>query len=181
MQLCYFCKCDIYCAYSVPGRVVNHARLRKIEYFLELSYSLLCGLTVDSVHGNLRYVGIGVGDGVKLLLKLAHFLTGGADSQLIAGVGGGDTADFLGCVDVGGASVVVAQDFYVAVAVIAQSLASSLAHRVRAGYALAVAVLCEYRLFYIRAGDIVGKYFIDDAGYAVKDIAPIYPLVVIRR
>jgi oligopeptide transport system ATP-binding protein len=65
--------------------------------------------------------------------------------------------------------------------VIAQSLASPLAHRVRAGYALAVAVLCEYRLFYIRAGDIAGKYFIDDAGYAVKDIAPIYPLVVVRR
>lgn len=64
LQLCYSCKCDIYSAYSVPCLVVDYARLREIEYLLELADCRLRTLAVDSVDSDFRYVAVGVRYGV---------------------------------------------------------------------------------------------------------------------
>ena len=51
-----------------------------------------------------------MGDPVKLLLHLEYLFSPGADRQVAAGPGGGDTADLRRAVNVNGVAVIMAQD-----------------------------------------------------------------------
>ena len=106
----------------VPCGIVGHAGLGQVEDPLENADGFRRCRTVNAVGCESRYCRVVACNSVQLVLELSDLVAGGADSEIVAGPGGGHTGDEVGRVDIHIISEIIANDFDGGIALVTQIL-----------------------------------------------------------
>lgn len=111
---------------SIPCGEIDDAGYRKPENGLELPDCIGGCRAIDPVSPDAGDSSIDRCNCIKLLLNLADLISAGADGQVIAGPGRGNSGDLFGGVDIHIASVIMPQYFYGGVALFSKVTAPPL-------------------------------------------------------